>query len=110
MASQTLFEQLYEQAISREHVLLNQVARLRLDTVNTMSWPAAAAMLQGVKPITETFERELITIARRNKMRVREGRFVCPICSNPDCADAIFVPDGYQILTPAQVAAFFAGK
>jgi hypothetical protein len=110
VASQTLFEQLYEQAINREHVLLNQVARLKLDNVNTMSWPAAAAMLHGIKPISDSFDREILAIARRNKMRVREGHFYCPLCNNPDCPDAIFVPAGYQIATPAQVAAFFASK
>ena len=103
-----LFDDLYRQATSREHVRLRQAAQMKADPLDTFPWPVAGRVIGGMKSLADAFDDELVRTARQSGLRVRRGTFQCPFCKNPDCPDAVFVPEGYVLLHPQEAKAFIS--
>ena len=109
MDAEALFDELYKKAEARMHVLLRQVGRIRADKLNTFSWPTGVRIVNGMQPLFAEFDAKLTKTAYDVRLRVRRGRHQCPFCHNPDCPDAVFVPEGYQLFGPKETAAYIAG-
>lgn len=97
MTPEELFDELHARAERESHVLLQQVGAIRADSLNTFSWPTGARIVQAMRPLAQEFDDQITRAAYNVGLRVRRGRFQCPVCSNPDCPDAIFVPEGFQL-------------
>lgn len=110
MEAEQLFDELYAKSVGKEHVTLRQVGRLKQDPLDTFPWPTAVRIIREVGEICSGLDAELTKIATTNRMRVRRGSFQCPYCNNKDCPDAVFVPEGYVLLGPKDIAAFLAAS
>lgn len=99
-----LFDTLYDAAVSRDHARINRVNAIQ--ERYAPGFTKAAAILSRLDAYHQTFETELDALVVKNRMRVRKGRYVCPLCKQPDCPDAVFVIDAKLLMTSAELSAY----
>lgn len=99
-----LFDQLYDEAVSRDHAIINRINMIQQSY--SPGFVRASAIVSRLDEYHQMFEDQLSSIVSRHRMRVRKGRYICPLCKKSDCPDAVFVVDVKLVMTPAELSAY----
>ena len=83
-----LFNQLYQQALERDHVKLG-VARELWHSLDGVSIPACGRLADGVMQLRADFEEQLNEVVIRNRMRIQNIPQMCPQCHSDVCPGAV---------------------
>lgn len=103
-----LFDELYRTSYRRDHARIFRIIAIHKQYPEA-DWLTCARLCDQMIPLERYFENEILEIAYRNRMRVRQGRYVCPKCDDPNCPDAVFVPHGYVLATKADLQKHLGG-
>jgi hypothetical protein len=84
-----LFRELYAQAVRRQHPLLVTAQAIYTGTAREGNLLAIGRAAAGVVEAAQAFDLQLLQAAQRGKMRQLPGEFICEICGQPHCPEAL---------------------
>lgn len=97
------FDDLYRKAMRREHPRLVMHHTLKHHVGITSGDLALARLADGLLSLGDEFEDRMRIVANQNRIRLRDVKYLCPICEQSNCPAAVAM-----MPMPAHVKQFVA--